>query len=287
MGHNYCEIFAAEIIPSVSTLSPVKSRAIDIEDRFARTRRIIPAGGKICSLRLLSSVALTLSLVAGIVLWGARMAGATDAIVRDREKNSISLELEFSRRKVDTLQRMMSFISREPNAYATGFFVGPRLVLTAYHVVSGDLTVGRRLLLGFTKDEPLEVKVFTRGCQARVLGVDKEADLALLEVCAASESPVPLFQPTAVKDEKLFVIARPHGEKVVGYGTLIGPYSLNGVNYWSAKLTGRDGFSGSPLYNEQGELVGVFSGYDWSQKLAVISPAVRAQKLMADYSSKP
>ena len=43
--------------------------------------------------------------------------------------------------------------------------------------------------------------------------------------------------------------------------------------YWSVKIDSRDGFSGSPVYNSKAEVVGVFSGYDWSQKLALISPS--------------
>jgi hypothetical protein len=53
--------------------------------------------------------------------------------------------------------------------------------------------------------------------------------------------------------------------------------------YWSVKIDSRDGFSGSPVYNSKAEVVGVFSGYDWSQKLALISPSTRAQKLLEEY----
>ena len=60
--------------------------------------------------------------------------------------------------------------------------------------------------------------------------------------------------------------------------------NLECADYWSVKISARDGFSGSPVYNEKGEVVGVFSGYDWSQRLAVISPGVRAQKLLAAYA---
>jgi len=62
---------------------------------------------------------------------------------------------------------------------------------------------------------------------------------------------------------------------------------MNGLDYWSGKITARDGFSGSPVYNEKGEIVGVFSGYDWTRKLAVISPGSRAQKLLEEYSAQP
>ena len=52
-------------------------------------------------------------------------------------------------------------------------------------------------------------------------------------------------------------------------------------------MEGRDGFSGSPVFNDKAEIVGVFSGYDWANKLAVISPGGSAQKLLEDYNSAP
>jgi len=240
-----------------------------------------------CRVPAAKLVTCALIITLGILLCvQPSVAKDSGRILKDRERNSISLELEFSRQREDALQRIMYFLEKQPNAYATGFFVGPRLVLTAYHVVSGNLDISKRMALGFGRDDQLEVKVYTNGCPARVLGSDKEADLALLEVCAGSERAIALsFQSTVVKDERLLLIARPHGEKVIGYGTFFGSYAFNGIEYWSARIAGRDGFSGSPLYNEQGELVGVFSGYDWSQKLAVISPASRAQKLMANLAS--
>jgi len=89
------------------------------------------------------------------------------------------------------------------------------------------------------------------------------------------------------QDETLLLIARPRGDRVISQGTFSGPYSMNGVDYWSGKITARDGFSGSPVYNEKGEIVGVFSGYDWTRKLAVISPGTRAQKLLEEYAARP
>jgi S1-C subfamily serine protease len=207
-------------------------------------------------------------------------------ILKRHERNSISLDLEFSRKNPGTLQKLLSLMDPGPNGYATGFFVGSNLVLTAYHVVSGNLDITKRRALGFDGKDPLVVKVFTNGCQAKVLSVDKEADLALLQVCGlSSRTYSSSFQSTVTKDEKLLLIANPHGEKVVGYGTLNGSYPFNGIDYWSVKISARDGFSGSPVYNEQGEIVGVFSGYDWGKKLAVISPGARAQKLLKDFSA--
>jgi S1-C subfamily serine protease len=206
-------------------------------------------------------------------------------VLKQYERNTISLELEFTKKNPNALQRVISFLNWGPNGYATGFLVGERLVMTAYHVVSGDLDESKKLALGFGRADELDARVYTNGCQAKVLKVDVNADLALLEVCGIpKQTASPSFQLNLNKDEKVMLIARPHGDKVVSHGTFYGAYSLRGVDYWSVKISARDGFSGSPVYNEKGEVVGVFSGYDWSQRLAVISPGLRAQKLLEEYA---
>ena len=232
---------------------------------------------QLCTLVL---VAVTLCLLAT-----QGLGKSSSEIIKQHERNTISLELEVAKKNPNALQRMISFLNWGPNGYATGFVVGERLVMTAYHVVSGELDESKKLALGFGRADDLEARVYTNGCQAKVLGVDVNADLALLEVCGTPKQTVsPFFQLTLNKDEKLMLIARPHGDKVVSHGTFYGAYSLKGVDYWSVRITARDGFSGSPVYNEKGEVVGVFSGYDWAQRLAVISPGVRAQRLLEAYA---
>jgi len=160
-------------------------------------------------------------------------------------------------------------------------------VMTAYHVISGNLSSTKKVMLGFKASDELNVKVFVDGCRAKVLRVDKEADLALLEMCRNSkQAKAPKFQTSPNKDDALFLIARPHGDKIVSHGSFYGNYMLGNQEYWSVKIDSRDGFSGSPVYNSEAEVVGVFSGYDWSQKLALISPSTRAQKLLDDYKAE-
>lgn len=234
---------------------------------------------QLCSLMLVASA---------LVMFVAPCLAKNTASFKQKER-TISLELEFIKKTSNPLQRVISFLNWGPNAYATGFLVGGRLVMTAYHVVSGELDESKKMALGFNRQDKLDVKVYTNGCQAKVLKVDPDADLALLEICTAGKQQSPAFQSTLNKDEKLMLVARPHGDRIISHGTFYGSYSLKGVDYWSVKISARDGFSGSPVYNEQGEVVGVFSGYDWSQKLAVVSPGIRAQKLLEEYvpSVKP
>lgn len=201
---------------------------------------------------------------------------------------TVSLDLKVRKKKRDSLERVVADLLGDngPNAYATGFLVGDGLVMTAYHVVSGGLSADKRRQLGFSLSDQLEVEASVKGCVAKVLKIDPDSDLALLGVCGTPKHAAPLaFQEALNEDEELLVIARPNGNKAVKRGGFKGPYLYRGREYWSAKIEGRDGFSGSPVYNDRAQIVGVFSGYDWERKLGVISPGERAQKLLEDYNS--
>lgn len=207
-----------------------------------------------------------------------------------QERYTLSLDLEFSRKKGNSLDGTLSVVfGADPNGYATGFLVGDGLVMTAYHVVSGNLSDTKKMNLGFKAEDELEVKVYFKGCRATVIKVDQDADLALLEICQSKKTRTPTFQSTLSKNEELLIIARPNGNKMISRGILSGPYSLRGQEYWSAKVKTRDGYSGSPVYNQKAEVVGVFTGYDRIQDVALISPARRALKLLEEYisGSKP
>jgi S1-C subfamily serine protease len=210
-------------------------------------------------------------------------------MLKQQERYTVSLELEFTKKDRNPVEHAISVLfDVGPNGYATGFLVGNGLVMTAYHVISGNLSNTKKVMLGFRADDELTVKVYVDGCRAKVIKIDKEADLALLEMCRNSkDAKPPTFETSPTKDDKLVLIARPHGDKVVSHGSFYGNYMLGNQEYWSVKIDSRDGFSGSPVYNSNAEVVGVFSGYDWSQKLALISPSIRAQKLLEEYHSSP
>jgi hypothetical protein len=201
---------------------------------------------------------------------------------------TVSLDLKFSKKKPNAMQRVFSFLDYGPNGFATGFVVGNGLVMTAYHAVSGNLTISKKVQLGFAPGDELEVDIYVNGCHAEVIRFDADADLALLQICHSGRRiKSPAFQAILAKDEKLMVIARPHGNRMVRRGVFYGPYVTKGAEFSLAKIEGHDGYSGSPVYNQKAEIVGVFSGYDGGQKLAMISPGGRAQKLLEDYVAAP
>jgi S1-C subfamily serine protease len=234
--------------------------------------------------RIICSFAI--ALVAVSLLAPKCAADDPMAIALKQEGRTVSLALKFTKKNQTSLDHALGFLDYGPNGYATGFVVGDGLVMTAYHVVSGDLSLSKKSLLGFAPKEKLKVKAYVNGCEATVLKVDEDADLALLRVCQSQkQTRAPAFQMSLGKDERLLLIARPNGNKMVKSGVFYGPYMSRGLEYWAAKIDVRDGYSGSPVYNDRAELIGVFSGYDWSKKLALISPGVRAQKLLEDYVS--
>ena len=231
---------------------------------------------------------LATSVIAILLLTPQCRADKTATITTKPEDHTVSLDLRFTKKKPNALQRVFSFLDYGPNGFATGFVVGNGLVMTAYHAVSGNLTASKKTSLGFAPDDELQVEIQINGCHAAVIKVDEDADLALLQVCQLGRQiKSPAFQAKLSKDEKLMVIARPHGNKLVRSGVFYGPYVVKGAEFRLAKIEGRDGYSGSPVYNQRAEIVGVFSGYDGGQKLAMISPGIRAQKLLEDYVAAP
>jgi S1-C subfamily serine protease len=208
-------------------------------------------------------------------------------VIKQRERNSVSVGLKFMKKQRNGLQRALAFVSgTDPNAYASGFLVGDGLVITSYHVVSGKLSAPKKKMLGFKIDDELEVEAFVDGCRARVVKIEASADLALLKICDTSKpARRPTFRTAPDMDEQLFLIAQRVNQKIIRRGSFHGLYNYQGQQYWSARIDGQDGFSGSPVYNNKGEIVGVFCSYDSVQEVALISPGTKTQQFLAEYEA--
>ena len=68
------------------------------------------------------------------------------------EDSTVSLDLKFTKKRPNAMQRVFSFLDYGPNGFATGFFVGNGLVMTAYHAVSGNLPDSKKVQLGFSPE---------------------------------------------------------------------------------------------------------------------------------------
>src|SRR5689334_21397922 len=127
-----------------------------------------------------------------LLLTSVSIADDNTKLLRQQERYTVSLELEFTKKEQNPVERAISVLfDVGPNGYATGFLVGSGLVMTAYHVISGNLSSSKKVMLGFRSSDELSVKVFIDGCRAKVLKVDKEADLALLEMCRNAKDAKP------------------------------------------------------------------------------------------------
>jgi len=95
--------------------------------------------------------------------------------------------------------------------------------MTAYHVVSGELDESKKIALGFGRHDKLEVKVFTNGCQAKVLKVDQDADLAQFKFALRRSKPPRRFKTTLNKNEDLMLVAdrTAIGSSVTGPSTVL------------------------------------------------------------------
>ena len=83
------------------------------------------------------------------------------------EDYSVSLDLRFTKKRPNAMQRLFSFLDYGPNGFATGFMVGDGLVMTAYHAVSGNLSESKKVQLGFAASDELEVDVSLKAATPR------------------------------------------------------------------------------------------------------------------------
>jgi S1-C subfamily serine protease len=234
----------------------------------------------------------TLALVAVFITISAASVQCLAAdpripVARDHERYTISIALEFTKKYRSPLLRALASLgTTTPNGYASGFLVADGLVMTSYHVVSGQLSPAKKKRLGFKPDDELEVKAYVNGCPVKVVKVDEAADLALLRVSAPlKQVRRATFASVPANGDQLLLIAQPGQRKMIKKGSFRGTYSFGGYDYWAVRIEGQDGFSGSPVYDNKGNVVGVFCLYDWRQGVGLISPATQAEKLLTDYSA--
>jgi len=102
---------------------------------------------------------------------------------------------------------------RLPSGAGSGVVLTPDgFLLTSAHVVDGRGRQGRASFVDGTE------------FPFAIVGTDPFSDLALLRVCRSpKQHREPSFQTTPSEDEKLLMIARPHGDKMVRRGVFSGP----------------------------------------------------------------
>jgi hypothetical protein len=143
--------------------------------------------------------------------------------------------------------------SGEPKQTGSGFVVGPKLLVTNYHVIRGGTSATVELPNGTI----YRIKT--------VQAVGCTADLALLDIATTDSLPsLQLARPGGLGvGDPVFAIGNPRGggggltQNSLSNGVVSGLRVLEGVNLIQSTAAISPGSSGGPLLNEAGGVVGV------------------------------
>ena len=163
--------------------------------------------------------------------------------------------------------------SSESAKLGTGFLVGNHgLLLTNLHVVEGTTAVGIKL------SGTGAVTLITK-----VRGYDLDNDLAVLEVDGVDTRPVTLGDSDKVAaGQPVVVVGNPEGlEQTVSNGLVSAIRELNGRRLFQISAPISAGSSGSPVFNDHGEVIGiVVSSIEAGQNLNFAVPINYAKNLL-------
>ena len=162
-------------------------------------------------------------------------------------------------------------VNGEPLGSGSGFFVRPNHIATNFHVISGA-TRGTLIVAKLVdKEEAFKV--------VRIRAVDKNYDLAILQVSAPRVQPLPLGDSDTVAiGDTVYALGNPEG--------LEGSFSHGLISQIRKKVewgvgkrfqytaSGSPGSSGGPILNEQGNVIGIVQkGYQYLQNLNFAIPS--------------
>ncbi|MFQ6069704.1 MAG: tetratricopeptide repeat protein [Candidatus Aminicenantales bacterium] len=165
--------------------------------------------------------------------WGILISQTQEATnIFEKNKNSVLSIVALSEGKTEV-------------AVGAGFVVGPGdLVVTCYHVVSNAYSVEARNAKG--------KKIKLEG----IIQVNKDLDLAVLKMRGKAPALTIGNSDNLGRGNRIFALGG--REIVVSEGSAIDILELNPTRrIIQASLTFREGFSGGPLFNIEGEVVGV------------------------------
>ena len=164
----------------------------------------------------------------------------------------------------------------------SGFVIDPNgLIVTNAHVVEGEVTLQVKLADG-------------RRFPARVVGLDRRVDLALIRVDGVQSLPVlPLGDSNALRvGEFVLALGHPFGlEQTVSFGIVSrkgAPLSIAapGFDFIQTDAAINPGNSGGPLLNMAGQVVGVNSMAARNGSIGFAIPSNLVKQLVPDLASK-
>ncbi|MFN5345635.1 MAG: FISUMP domain-containing protein [Bacteroidota bacterium] len=172
-----------------------------------------------------------INLVVCFVLISFFVAAQTAKVVYDNNVNStVTIETEI--------------------AQGSGFFVGPNLIATNYHVIEGATEA-------FCYTNISAAKYEIEGYVA----LDKEVDLVILKVKGLNKPAIKMATSTPTPGQKVYVLGSPKGlPATITDGIVSGLRDWDGTKLIQISAPISHGSSGGPVLNANGLLVGIAVG---------------------------
>jgi serine protease Do len=173
------------------------------------------------------------------------------------KSNNNNDEYKALKKDVDHIRTWQQVISKKLstpgyNASVTGLLLNNKgYILTTAHGLKGA--------------DKLEVENNTGSFKARLIKLDEVNDLALLKISdTLTDFSIPVYSiftkvPETV--EKAFILGYPDKNMVYGEGVIVCTNGFNGdTTSFQLNIFANQGNSGSPVFNDKGELIGIIKG---------------------------
>ena len=173
------------------------------------------------------------------------------------KSNNNNAEYKALKKDVDHIRTWQQVISQKLNtpsynASVTGLLLNRKgYILTTAHGLKGA--------------DKIEVENNSGSFKARLIKLDELNDLALLKISdSLTNLPVPVYSlytkaPEIV--EKSFILGYPDKDMVYGEGVIVCTNGFNGdSSSFQLNIFANPGNSGSPVFNDKGELIGIIKG---------------------------
>jgi hypothetical protein len=152
----------------------------------------------------------------------------------------------------------------------TGFAVSPTLIVTNYHVIADYDRFAGQAVAGTLVAVPVSG---SRSYTARIIRTNRQKDLALLEIVGGSLPPLTLYTDMPASGTNVWALGFPGNvDRAVGEtsadavrpriyirtpGEISGSRPINGIDAYVHSAMIHSGFSGGPLVDRCGRVIGV------------------------------
>jgi len=160
----------------------------------------------------------------------------------------------------------------------SGFFVGPNLIATNYHVIEG---ASEAFCYTNSSASKYEIEGF--------VAVDKKVDLVILKVKGLNKPAIKMATSTPTPGQKVYVLGSPKGlPATITDGIVSGLRDWDGTKLIQISAPISHGSSGGPVLNANGLLVGIAVGaFEDGQNLNFAIPKSNLDLLLGFKKSYP